>query len=388
MLNNRQRITLASFLAYFVMSGMLSPVGIISGPMAEYFSLPITDITAGFSWLTLGILVGAIVALYLFDWFSLKRIMLMLYCLVFTGLVSLSLHDRLLPVLLALGLVGVCCGIGLAGAALTISRTYDAERRASMLVITDSSFSVAGIICSMLATMLVARGLFWADVYLFVALVAVVVVILVALSTFPATSTSAEAAAAAHKPSPPWPIAVWFCVFALFLYTLGQYSILLWIPNYVETALAVPRDQSGQIVSQFWTGMFAAQLVVSWWVFRVGVRRIVLLAASACTLFSTFLWILADFNTLRVMATLWGFSNLALLKMVLSFATQKVAVPTARLVAGLLLGATIGTALSPWITSQVVTFFDNHFVLLFGTGCFAVMTALLVAATRPAQASR
>ena len=67
-MTNKQRLTLASFLAYFVMSGMLAPMGIISGAMAEYFGLPVTDITARFSWLTLGVLVGAIAALVVFDW--------------------------------------------------------------------------------------------------------------------------------------------------------------------------------------------------------------------------------------------------------------------------------------------------------------------------------
>jgi TsgA-like MFS transporter len=59
-----------------------------------------------------------------------------------------------------------------------------------------------------------------------------------------------------------------------------------------------------------------------------------------------------------------------------------VSVPSPRLVAGLLLGATTGTAVSPWLTSQVVVKSDNYAVLLFGTGCFAVMTGLLIVATR------
>lgn len=381
-LNNKKRITLASFLAYFIMSGMLSPIGIISGPMAEHFGRPITEITAGFSWLTLGILIGAIIALVVFDWFQLKRIMVLLYCLISISLLSLTLHDNLSLALIAVGLVGICCGIGLAGAAVTISRTYDAERRASMLVITDSSFSVAGIICSMVATMLVARELHWASVYQFVAFVAMVVIALAVMSTFPATTTSDDDSATRHEPSARWPIIVWLCVFSLFLYTLGQYSILLWIPNYAETVLDVSREQSGQIVSHYWMGMFTAQLFVSWWVLKVGVRRIVVLAASACTLFSAPMWMLTDINVLLIMAAVWGFSNLALLKVVLSFTTQMVAVPTARLVAGILLGATMGTAVSPWVTSQVVVIFNNYFVLIFGTGCFAVMTGLLVVATR------
>ena len=364
------------------MSGMLSPIGIISGPMAEHFGLPITSITSGFSWLTLGILVGAIVALVIFDWLQLKRIMVSLYCLILISLLSLTLHEGLALIRFALGVVGVCCGIGLAGAALTISRTYESERRASMLVITDSSFSVAGIVCSLLATFLIARELHWAGTYQFVAIVAVIVIILASMSTFPATMTDDDAGISASKLSTRWPATVWLCIASLFLYTLGQYSILLWIPNYAETALGVSRDLSGQIVSQYWMGMFAAQLFVSWWVFKIGVRRIVVLAASACTIFTIPLWTFTDIDTLLILATIWGFSNLALLKVVLSFATQMVSVPTPRLVAGLLLGATTGTAVSPIITSQVVVISDNYAVLIFGTACFAVMTGLLFTAIR------
>ena len=61
-LNNRHRITLAAFLAYFLMSGMLAPIGIISAPMAAALEIPVTAATASFSWLTIGILIGAIIA--------------------------------------------------------------------------------------------------------------------------------------------------------------------------------------------------------------------------------------------------------------------------------------------------------------------------------------
>ncbi|MBC8476674.1 MAG: hypothetical protein H8D52_04975, partial [Gammaproteobacteria bacterium] len=72
LLNNKFRITFVSFLAYFAMSGMLAPIGIISGPMSDAFNLHITEITAGFSWLTFGILAGAISALFVFNWVQLK----------------------------------------------------------------------------------------------------------------------------------------------------------------------------------------------------------------------------------------------------------------------------------------------------------------------------
>ena len=377
-MNNKRRLTLLSFLAYFAMSGMLAPMGIISGPMAAYFDQPVTEITTRFSWLTMGILVGAVIALVIFDWIRLKKLMLVVYSVIFASLASLAFLENLTYIGFVLGLVGISCGIGLPGAALTISKTYESTRRASMLVITDGCFSVAGILCSWFAIYLIAREYHWSGVYQFVALIAASIIALSAVSTFPETSTEETDA----RDSVSWPVGVWLCLFALFLYTLGQWSILLWLPNYVETSLGVPSDQAGQLVSQFWMGMFAAQLFVAWWVMKIGVRRLAVIAGITTTLLSVPLWLYGEIEGLIILATIMGFANLGLLKIVLSFATQMVRIPTARLVSSLLLGATMGTAIAPWVTSQIVTATSNHFILQFGTGCYVVMTVLLLLASR------
>ena len=157
--------------------------------MAALFDQPITDIVARFSWLTLGNLAGAVLALFMFDWISLKRLMLILYSVILISLLSFNISTDLTAIGLALGLVGLCSGLGLAGAALTISKSYDTEKRASMLVITDSFFSVAGIVCGALATWFIACEFFWASTYQFVAAVSIVVLILVSISEFPSTTS-------------------------------------------------------------------------------------------------------------------------------------------------------------------------------------------------------
>lgn len=360
------------------MSGMLAPMGILSSQMSDYFSQPVIEITSRFSWLTMGILAGAVMALFIFDWMRLKRLMLLVYSVVLASLVALPFLDNLTYIGIALGFVGVASGIGLPGAALIISKTYETKKRASMLVITDGCFSAAGIFCSWFAIFLLAREYHWSGVYQFVAAVAVLIIVLIAISDFP--ETTAEKIDSQEAES--WPPGVWLCLFALFLYTLGQWSILLWLPNYVESTLDVPREQAGQLVSQFWTGMFAAQLFVAWWVMKIGVRRLVVIAGTGTTLLSVPLWLYGEIEGLIILATVMGFANLGILKIILSFATQMVGIPTARLVSSLLLGATMGTAVAPWVTSQIVIATNNHFVLQFGTVCYAMMTALLILASR------
>ena len=98
-------------------------------------------------------------------------------------------------------------------------------------------------------------------------------------------------------------------------------------------------------------------------------------------LFSIPLWLSGGSSGLLILATLWGFGNLALLKLIISYATQLVPVPTGRLVSTLLLGGTMGTAVSAWVSSQIVLATDNHVVLQFGTFCYLIMAILLWFAT-------
>ena len=123
--------------------------------------------------------------------------------------------------------------------------------------------------------------------------------------------------------------------------------------------------------------MFAAAIFASWWVLKVGVRRLVIIATVGMTLFSIPLWVYGDIKALPILAFLWSFANLSMLKMTLSFATQMVEIPTPRLVSALLLGATIGTGLSPIITSQIVAATDNYFILQFSTICYVALHDLL-----------
>ena len=101
-MSNQVRITLISFLAYFIMSGMLSPIGIIIGPMAEHFEQPITVISSLFSWLTFGILLGSVLALVVFDWLALKPLLLLLYTAITLSLMTLSIFDDLQVIAVAL----------------------------------------------------------------------------------------------------------------------------------------------------------------------------------------------------------------------------------------------------------------------------------------------
>jgi TsgA-like MFS transporter len=379
--NNRQRITLIAFLAYFVLSGMLAPIGIVSGPMSEVYGLPVSQITSQFSWLTGGNFMGAVMALIVFDWVDLRRMLVTIYGVLAVGLLSLAHVDSLAYARVVLGVAGVCGGIGLAGAALIIARTYEGERRASLLVITDGCFSVAGFVCGSLASFFVARKLGWTSTYQCIGVLAALIAALSFASDLPATRRKGPI----HRVAVSWPVPVWLCVSALFLYSLGQYSMVFWLPNYASLQLGASPDVGGSIVGKFWLGMFLGQMFVAWWVLRVGLRRLVAIAAITTAFGSIPLWGVFDPSFLPTLALLWGIGNLSMMKSLLSFGTTFVSVPDARLVSGLLLGATLGTALSPAVSSLLVEWTDIRVVLICSTACHVVMLLLVFLSRRMRQ---
>ena len=380
-MNNRQRITLIAFLAYFVLSGMLAPIGIVSRPMAEFYGRPVAEITSQFSWLTGGNFIGAVLALFVFDWVDLRRMLVAIYGVLAVGLLSLAHFDSLAYGRVVLGVAGLCGGIGLAGAALTIARTYEAERRASLLVITDGCFSVAGFACGSLASYFVARKLGWTSTYQCIGGLAAVIVALSLASDLPATKHKG----AIRRVAVSWSMPVWLCVSALFLYSLGQYSMVFWLPNYASLQLGASADVAGSIIGKFWLGMFLGQVFVAWWVLRIGLRRLVAVAAVTTALGSIPLWGILDPTLLPTLALLWGIGNLSMLKSLLSFATTMVPVPDARLVSGLLLGATLGTAISPAVSSLIAERTQIRVVLICSTACHVAMLLLVLFSRRLQQ---
>ena len=387
---NRVSVTLACFLAYCVMSGMLAPIGVVLPPLAEQLGIPVPAAGALFSWLTVGILVGSGLALVVFDLLSLRTAMLLIYVAIAGSLLLLRFTESPWLLRLALGVVGAGCGIGLAGAASGIALLFEGERRASMLVVTDGFFSGAGAATSAVAVLFVAAGLHWASSYLLVGGVAVVIVFLAASARFPTSEArrvapvSAETAGEGGPPAPAprWPAPVWLCIAALFLYTLGQNSMLWWLPSHLEATLPMSREAAGSVVSRYWTGMFCGQLLVAWWVLRLGARRMVLASIAGTLLGSLPLWIVTMPAWLPWLAFAWGLANFGLLKVTIAFASEAVPVPTPRLIAALLFGATLGTAVSPVVTSAVVAAGDELTVLRFSSFCYLLLAGLVLLARR------
>ena len=245
---NKLRITLTCFLAYFVMSAVISPLGIVTGPISGHYDIPVTTATAGFSYLTAGILVGTLVSLVIFDLLRLKHIVLSCSALACVSLACIYLVDSYLLFPVWLFLVGLACGVNMTAAIVVITSIYNSRLRASMMLLTDSFYSMAGVLSTWLAGKFILHQLHWGSAYLLAFSMTLVTICIAWFSSFPSTPRR-EARHPDDSAGKYWPVEIFLVGAAILIYLTGFVTIYSWIPNFTQRALQ-PGCRCGRRIGQ------------------------------------------------------------------------------------------------------------------------------------------
>ena len=245
---NRVALTLASFLAYFALSGMLAPIGILVQPSAAALGVSAGEMVRTLGFFSTGTLAGSLAAVVLLPSVKLRTLTLSVYgvaCCVLLCLLLMPTDLRAIAAMLCV--LGACLGIGLAQAALVISRIYSETYRPSMLVATDGSFSLAGFVTASATVFLFTQGAPWASIYGLILAVVLVIFVAAFWLEFPENVRSEDSEDAGLSVRA-WPRTIWFLAAALFCYTFGQSSFLIWLPSFAQTSIglsAAERRASG-----------------------------------------------------------------------------------------------------------------------------------------------
>ena len=384
---NRVALTLASFLAYFALSGMLAPIGILVAPSAVALGVSAGEMVRTLGFFSSGTLLGSVAAVLLLPNVKLKALTLSVYaaaCCALLLLLFLPANLHVIGSLLAV--LGFCLGIGLAQAALVISRIYSDTYRASMLVATDGSFSLAGFVTASAAVFLLSQGAPWESIYGLILVVVTAIFLAAFWLDFPENSDG-KGSAPAGLSFRSWPKTVWFLAAALFCYTFGQSSFLIWLPSFAQADIGLSAAESGNLVGQYWLGMFIGQILTVVIVAKLGAVLMSVVGALGCFIVAVLLFThppnLVGPSTL---ALIWGICNFGLLKCVISQATLVFKEIPAGLIPSLLLAASLGTACSPLVSSWVVEALGLGAGLITGLISLALVLLLVVASAIGASA--
>lgn len=375
---NTIRISLTSFLAYGLMASIISPLGIVSKPIANMFNVAITDATAVFSYLTTGVLIGTIIAIFIFDWLRIKTVILLSGLLVVVAILLMWVINGYAWLPFFLALIGIGCGISLTAAAVVITRVFSDGVRASMLLLTDCFYSIGAVASSYIAAFFVARSFHWGSAYMLAMALGISVLAIAILSTYPEERVEEQPIDRHTVTSQPWPFEIYICIGAVFLYLMGLVSLYSWMPNYAQSIMQMPQEQAGQLVSYLFAGMFAGQVTMFFLVLKFPLGRLIMLSAGGAALINFSLWNINDAEILPYMMLLLGILAGGLLKTLITYGTLMTKHAPTRLVSLLMFSAGLGTAVAPSISSTAVDYMGEISALQLSTGCY-FLTFLLVA---------
>jgi len=380
---NRLRLTLASFLSYFILAGLISQIGVLTAPMAAHFGRSLTEVAEQFTWLSVGVSAGALLSLVYFEWSGLRRSYLVCYSLAGLALLSLVVVDRWILLGPALAVVGVFGGLGLNASAVTLSLSYSAQSRPRILLVTDLCFAAAGIVMAPLAATLIAHGLPWSASYALLALMCAVLLGLSSVSRFPPSAREAGHVAGSNR----WPVSAWLCGIGLMFYLFGQVTMLIWLPTDATMRLAADSGQGATLISRYWSGMAAGQLLLVAALRSVPVRVLLATIAVLSVVASLALWLSTQLSALMFAIGLLGLCNAGVLKLTLSFGATLVQHPQ-RIVTALLFCGSFGQAVCPYLSARFVAQLDSTAALQLTSACLLIVALCLVTATLWRQPGR
>ena len=391
-MSSQVRLTLIAFLSYMIMSGLLTQAGVILNAIAVQLDMSAARTVSIFSWLTGGALIGTLLSMYLYTRFSVRRLLITTYSVLLLLGVVLPLltgagYSTLAAVFLGLG---VCCGCGLSGGAVIISRIYRAQRRASAFIATDCAFSAAGFIFPTLAGWLLVKELDWTLSYLAVASLAIIILLLAATSAFP-DAQHAASTARCDEPAPEretalmqfkrilTPRVVCFAI-GVCLYLIAQTTFLTWAPNYLMAYFDAQPEVAGQVVGNYW-GFSIFGLLTSVVLVNFIPTRIMLLVVSAIAIACTTAFLLIEsVDTFLTLGLAFGLLTTCIYKIAISVGTQQIADSPPMLVTLMLFSGSIGSTLAPVVSGLVVDSSDEKGALMLALAGLVTMLALFIIA--------
>jgi TsgA-like MFS transporter len=340
-------------LCYFVMSSLVSQIGVTSAPMAQHFGMKITEVVPLFSFLTGGSFAGIFISLFIFNYLSVRQVLLLFSALLVLAAAANYLLDSIVFVPVGFAIMGIAGGVGMSAAAVTISSAFDEEHRASMLVGADIFYSAGGYLIVTLVAFMATAGVVWSVGYLVVGGVSILIFGISLTASFPDTHSELPVTESAPEKTV-WSVNAYLTGAALFFYMMGQNAFIVWAPTYLSELFSVGLEEAGSAVSNYW-GAGLVGLVISALVLQKITTSTFLVVISATGTLLTAVLMFAESASVFIAASaLLGLVTIGSVGSLISLGVQQQDNPPINLVPFMLCCGSSGATISPVASSYFV----------------------------------
>jgi len=372
---NRIGLVWISFFSYAFTGALVVVTGMIIGNIADYFHLSISRMSNTFTFLNAGILTAILLNSWLIEIVSLKKQLIFGFLLTFIAVIGIMFSHGIFYFSINIFVLGLVSGITMSIGTFIITHVYPEEKRGSRLLLTDSFFSMSGMIFPVIAAHILEKQIPWYWIYTCIGSIYLAIIFLTINLTFPRLKKNVI-----HKniDKEKWNMNVFLLSISAMLYILGQLGFISWVPQYGSKIININLKQTGRLVSNFWMSYMIGMWVLSF-IIKFFNLRLILIFLTGISTFLMYMFIhIKNYFLLQFTIVGLGFFSSAIYTIIITLASLQTNKPSPKLINFILLFGTIGTLLTFIITSPIVEKKGLYTVLLSSSILYGIVFVLSI----------
>ncbi|ADP67993.1 hypothetical protein CWU_03470 [Buchnera aphidicola str. JF98 (Acyrthosiphon pisum)] len=348
---NRIGLTWISFLSYAFTGALVVVTGMIMGNISNYFHLSISQMSNIFTFLNAGILVSIFINSWLIEIISLKKQLIFSFILTIIAVIGIVLCNSIFLFSINMFILGLVSGITMSIGTFIITHLYSGSKRGSLLLLTDSFFSMSGMIFPIVTAYLLEKKIIWYWSYICIGAIYLLIFLLTINSSFEKFKTNTKNS---KETKEKWNFNVFLLSISALLYILGQLGFISWVPQYATEIMNIDIKKTGSLVSSFWMSYMLGMWFFSFIIKFFNLYRMFIFLTSMSTILMYCFIKSENFLNQQYIIISLGFFSSAIYTIIITLASLQTKHPSPKLINLILLFGTIGTFLTFIITSPIV----------------------------------
>ena len=366
-------LTCISFLSYALTGALITVTGIILENISKYFNVSITEMSNTFTFLNAGILISIFLNSWLTNVIKLKTQLIFGFMLIITTILILIYSHTLILFSLSMFILGIISGITMSIGTFLITDLYTGKKRASILLLTDSCFSMSGIIFPIVTALIISNNFKWYWIYSIIGIIYLIIFLITINTKFPSIHIKNS-----EKTVKIWSISIFFLSLSASLYILGQLSFVSWMPEYTMKHIHLSIHQSSKLVSTFWMAY-----MIGMWIFSIilkffNLEKIIIILSGLSVILMFLFNNIYNYTLLNIIIFSLGFFSSAIYTIIITLASQQTLTPSPKIINYILTSGTIGTLLTFIITGPVVQKYGIFSALIISNILYGMVFLLLI----------
>lgn len=372
---NRIGLTWISFFSYAFTGALVVVTGMIIGNISNYFHLSISQMSSVFTFLNTGILISILLNAWMIDIISLKKQLITGFFLTITAVLGIIFCTGIKYFSMCIFILGLVSGFTMSIGTFLITHLYSKEQRGSKLLLTDSFFSMSGMIFPIIAAYLLEKKIIWYWIYIYISIIYLFIFLLTINLRFPKIN---QIQVDSNSIQEKWSINIFLLSIAALLYILGQLGFISWIPQYVTKIMNVNLKKTGDLVSNFWMSYMIGMWFFSFVIKFFNLHHLFIFLSTVSTILMYFFIHTKNILILKYIIIGLGFFSSAIYTIIITLASLETKKPSPKIINLILFSGTVGTVLTFILTSPIVEKKGLHAALISANILYSIVLLISI----------